>query len=118
MTTQLNSQSRKIVGMMFGAVAITLVGHEASGKTKVDGARVLLGGTIGTAILVLMTNFDEAAGEFAQGLATISLISAGLINGGPLFSSITKLTASTPSTPSAAATPSTPTAAPAAAKGK
>ena len=98
--------NRQIVAFMAFAVAFGLVGHHTrypgsfSSKAGVGpGAggdvKILLGGAIGTVLLVLLAQSGEGAASFAKGLAALTLVSSVLINGTEVFGVAGRLTGTT-----------------------
>ena len=104
------NQQRTIVAMMTFAVVFALIGHTAKLKgssSPVDGGdvKILLGGAVGTVLLVLLGEAGESGATFAKGIAIITLVSSVLINGKPVFGGISHLTAKTTPAPKLITTP-------------
>ena len=92
----MDDTSRRIVAFMLFAGVFALVGHTASRTPHQTGdATIILGATIGAVLLVLLAQAGGQAEGFAEGLAGITLVSSVLINGGPVFGAVNKLTAGT-----------------------
>jgi hypothetical protein len=70
---------------------------------------IFLGGTVATAILVLMADTGETGRTLGVGLAGITLAAAVLVNGGPVWTLINKLVSSKPTTPLSGTTATAPT---------
>jgi len=113
------SSSRTIVTLMAIATGVALVAKEAAPTTvakgaatggvvsTVDGAKIILGFTIGTVSLILLSHAGEPVAKFAVGLAGIAMAGSLLANGDVLAKIITNLTSSTKATPSTTATATT-----------
>jgi hypothetical protein len=117
-------RSRTIVGLMAFAVVFSLIGNElkhngqtsnpnpASSNGLSEGGTIVLGGTVATVLLILLSHAGSAGSQFAVGLAGVTLATSALVYGGPVWSSLGKLTGSTstsiPTVPSAASSPSAP----------
>jgi hypothetical protein len=68
------------------AVTSPSVGTVAS--TVTGGPRIILGGTVATVALVLLSHAGEPGREFAVGLALITFLSSALIYGAPVWSAL------------------------------
>jgi hypothetical protein len=86
------------------AVAFTLIGKVASASTatkdpvaKVTDVQIVLGGGIGTVLLVLLSEMGETAATLARGLAGITLLGSVLVNGKPVFALVSTMTTATSS---------------------
>lgn len=126
-TTRMQEDTRTIVALMVTAVAFSLVGHEVtaiSGAAKgqqqpggkdplTTGGRIIVGGAIGTTLLVLLSHAGEGGKDFAFALTIVTFATAVLVNGGPVWTALSNALSATPggtptgSTPST--TPTTPT---------
>lgn len=92
----MDDPSRNIVAFMLFAGLFALIGHTAAPKSsKVGDATIVLGATIGAALLTLLAQAGGQTAKFAEGLAGITLVSSVLINGKPVFGAVNKLTAGT-----------------------
>jgi hypothetical protein len=82
-----DSAQRKIVAAMLVTGLFALVGEYANPQpqTKPNPFRVILGGSVATAILVGMAELGDAGERFSVGLATIAVLSATLVYGGPVW---------------------------------
>lgn len=119
--TSSTNGSRTVVGLMFFAVTFSLIGNEikitngATGPSAApvtEGAKIILGGIIATALLTLLTHAGESGRELGVGLALVTAASSVLVFGGPVWQSANKLFGSTPTTPlggTAASKPTNPT---------
>ena len=138
----MEAPQRKIVGFMVVAGIITLIGEyveqgpggslspsvaatlqanpaeaaylkaQAAAAGSPQPFRVILGVTAGSALLVLLSETGAPGAQFAQGLATLTLMVAVLVKGGPVWQALQKAlqgvgAANKPTTPT---TPTTPTA--------
>ena len=110
----MDNAQRKIVAAMVVTGLFALVGEYANPQknthanpqknTHPDPFRVILGGSIATALLVGMAELGEPAEKLAAGLATIAVLSATLVYGGPVWKAIAAAVQSkgqggTPTTP-------------------
>lgn len=107
----------KIVGAMAVAMVFGVIGGErkalAGGSTNVASTiespvKVILGGTIATAILVGISEMGEPGAQLGTGLAVVVLVVSLLVNGAPVWSLISDVVSSKPTTPTTT-TPTTPT---------
>jgi hypothetical protein len=106
----MKGDQRQIVAFMTFAVLFGLVGHTIKVKNNQNtgaGAdvKILLGGALGTVLLVLLSEAGSGGDQFAKGLAVITLVSSVLVNGTGVFGGISKLTAKTAPTPQLVTTP-------------
>jgi hypothetical protein len=128
-TTRTTSEAdtRTITALMIFTVAFALVGHEigavkaASTQPNVQpgtdpvtvGGRILLGGTIATTLLVLVSHAGRPGRQFSLSLAVVAFFTATLVYGGPVWAAISGALSSTSgATPTSSTTPtasSTPT---------
>jgi hypothetical protein len=108
------NQQRQIVAMMTFAVVFALIGHGSkiakgtnSNSLPVNGGdvKILLGGAVGTVLLVLLGEAGDSGATFAKGIAVITLISSALINGQEVFGGISHLTAKKTPAPKLITTP-------------
>jgi hypothetical protein len=92
----MGTDQRAIVGFMGAAVVFALIGDVIKQKTQSvpSGAyvKIILGGGIGTGLLVLVSDAGGPAAEFAKGLALITMVASILINGTDVFSGVSKVT--------------------------
>ena len=88
----MDSAQRRIVAAMVVTGLFSLVGEYADPRpgTKANPFRVILGGSIATALLVGMAELGEAGEKLGQGLATIAVLSATLVYGKPVWTTISK----------------------------
>jgi hypothetical protein len=116
----------KIVGAMAVAMVFGVIAGERkafSGSLKTAGqstsavgagietpVKVILGGTIATAILVGISELGEPGAKLGVGLAVLVLVVSLLVNGGPVWSLISDVVSSKASQPTPT-TPTTPTGA-------
>ena len=70
--------------------------------------KILLGGGLGTGLLVLVSDVGGAPADFAKGLALITMVASILLNGTVVFTGIDKLTGSVNSIGTTKSTKSTP----------
>ena len=98
----ITNASRKIVGLMSFSVIFTVVGisirrnSDASYEPRFSDARVILGGTIGAALLSFLAETGPAGQQLGVGLAGITCATAVLVNGGPVWAGINGLFGSKP----------------------
>ena len=115
MLTQTQAPARTIVTLMFFASGVALIENEVNPAkgAKVGGTKIILGFTIGTVFLTLLSTAGTTGADFATGLAGVTLASSLLIYGSQLAGTINKLTGTkgTPSTPTGSTTPTTTTGA-------
>lgn len=97
------NDQRQIVAFMAFAVVFGLVGHTiktaSTSSSGIGGAdvKIVLGGAVGTVLLVLLSEAGEGGETFAKGLAGLTLVASVLINGSPVFKKISTITSkSTP----------------------
>jgi hypothetical protein len=94
----MGNDQRKIVGFMGAAVVFALIGDAVkSQKSSVPSGsyvKIILGGGLGTGLLILVSDVGGAGAEFAKGLALISMVASVLINGTDVFSGVSKVTGS------------------------
>lgn len=87
--------NRQIVAFMAFAMAFGLIGHHVKAPsypaTTGTDVKILVGGAIGTVLLVLLAQAGDGPAEFAKGLAIVTLVSSILINGTPVFGAVSKL---------------------------
>lgn len=89
---------RQIVAFMAFAVAFGVIGHQTrhpavkSSTGPTTDVKILLGGAIGTVLLVLLAQAGDGAASFAKGLAAVTLVSSVLINGTVVFNAVDHLT--------------------------
>ena len=108
----MDNAQRQIVAAMVVTAVFAAVGEYANPQSKnpPDPFKVILGASLATAILVGMAELGEGPEAFAKGLATIAVLSATLVYGGPVWKAVSGAVASSSSSPSAkAAAPTTPT---------
>lgn len=99
---------RRIAAFMFFAVVFALIGHQVRAKTvanPVGDVRIILGGTIGTVLLALLSELGDQASAFAVGLSEVTLLSSVLINGAEVFPAISKATTVATVAPTTVKTP-------------
>lgn len=89
----MDSAQRKIMAAMIVTGLFALVGEYADprpGASHPNPFKVILGGSIATALLVGMAELGEPGERLGLGFATIAVISATLVYGGPVWSVISK----------------------------
>lgn len=112
----MGKRTAKILGMMalatiFGVVHAEVANANSKGTTgsKITNAlgdpfMVLAGGTLGTAILLTLSDVGgDAVGDFAVGLAGLTLLAAAIYSGPTVFSAVKGAT--TPKTAPKTTTP-------------
>ena len=91
--------ARTIAGFMGFAMIFSIVGAEIRSIHPAKGAKptgalftepvlIFLGGTVATAILVLIADTGDSARQVAVAFAGLSLLTAALVNGGPVWSAL------------------------------
>ena len=100
-----------IAGLMAWSVMFALFGNEVntleskSSTTKkvtgpiTEGGKIIIGGTIGTAILLMISHAGPGGQQLATGLALVTAVSSMLIWGKPVFGLLDKAFGSTPTAP-------------------
>jgi len=92
----MGSDSRAIVGYMGAAVIFAIVGDIIKSKKQNVAAgayvKIIVGGTIGAGLLALMADTGATAGEYAKGLALITMVASILINGTDVFTGVSHVT--------------------------
>ena len=93
----MGGDQRAIVGFMGAAVVFAIIGDVVKQKTQSvpsgSYVKIVLGGTLGTGLLVLLSEAGSGPASFAKGLAAITLVASVVINGLPVFNGIDHLTA-------------------------
>lgn len=124
--TKAGKAQRRILGLMAIAVIFALLGDEIEKVTNASqhpstspsilssGAKIMLGGTFASVILMITAEVGDDAAQLSQGLAGVACVTSLLVKGKPVWDGIIALEggkASTPSKPiNAASTPSAPSA--------
>ena len=108
--SKMQGDQKQIAALMTFAVLFGVIGHTIKVKNNQNtgaGAdvKIILGGAIGTVLLVLLSEAGGGGEQLAKGLAVLTLISSLLINGTGVFSGVSKLTAKTAPTPTLITTP-------------
>lgn len=98
MAYDVGPEQRKIIGMMVVTGVVGTVGtivsppKNAQGQTQQPGSvspfRVILGVSIGSAMLVVISELGETGAQFAVGISTLAAMAALLLKGGPMFTAI------------------------------
>lgn len=99
----MKNDQRQIVAFMTFAVIFGLIGHTIKLKNQssvIDGGdfKILLGGGLGTVLLVLLSEAGDPGETLAKGLAAITLIGSVLVNGTSVFTGVSKLSSKTTAT--------------------
>jgi hypothetical protein len=95
------SSARTIVPLMAFTTGVALVGHtlEPRKSTRlsptVGDAQILLGGTLATVILTLLSTAGEIGSRFAVGLSAVALVSVLGIYGTGVLSAVDHVTGQT-----------------------
>ena len=119
-TTLPTGNARTVAGFMAIAIVFTVIGIEIKGEAKTSNPTfsqpfvVIAGGTFATGILALIAEAGDTGRQFAIGLAGLALVTAVLVNGGPVWKAAEKLVGGTntgTTTPIATPTTATPTTA-------
>lgn len=124
--TVANAPGRMIFGLMTFTMAFSLIGGELEknqGKPQtVNPITIIVGGTIATSLLTLISHAGEPGERLGVGLATVAFVTAALVYGKPVWDAANnafgskptpRLTATTPSTPTTGVTATTAALAPA-----
>lgn len=133
-TTVVNTANGKlVVGLMGTTVVFSVIGAELKAFTASPGntltglhngqpgtpgtgagsgaVKIIIGGTVATVLLVGLTHAGSAGRQFAVGLALVSMVTATLVYGGPVWLALNRMFNTTPSTATgntAGTTPTTP----------
>jgi hypothetical protein len=103
-----SSGSRTIFGLMAFAVTFALVGTEIESFQKAptatknpvsDGVKIILGGFIGSAVLIMVSKAGEPGRKAAVGTAVVVVITSVVVKGKPVWDLVNKLFGSKPTTP-------------------
>jgi hypothetical protein len=100
--TTVPAATRKVVGLMAFAVIFSVVGLElkrnqqgqsapSQGAGLSGPAKIILGGTIATALLSFLAEAGAAGEQIGVGLAGITAVTAMLVTGGPVWTGIGNL---------------------------
>ena len=108
----LTEPGRIIFGLMIATVVFSVVGEEVTGKAKVNPFKIILGGTIATSLLILVSHAGDAGEQFGVGLSVIAFTSSALVYGAPVWKAANSAFGSKPTSSTTATTPSTPTTTP------
>jgi hypothetical protein len=111
---------RLIFGLVGLATVFSLVGNEIKVVTSskepatgfvTEGGKIIIGGTLATAFLLLLSHAGGPGNTLAVGLSVVTAASSLLVFGSPVWDEINKLFSSKPTTPLATVTaPATPVA--------
>ena len=100
------------VTVLFGVIGaeVKVAQNQKGGMTEAATApsKVLLGGVVATALLTGISHFGDAGRQFAVGLALVTMATATLVYGGPVWEAANNKFGSTPTKDSAGTTPTTP----------
>lgn len=121
-TTNVSNRNggRTIFGLIAFATVFSLVGNEIKTVTAAptttgavtgfvtEGGKIIIGGTLATAFLLLISHAGEGGQELAVGLSLVTAVSSMLVFGAPVWDLISKTLGSKPTVP--LATTTTPTA--------
>jgi hypothetical protein len=114
--TVIDAPGRLIFGLMVFTMAFSLVGGEiqggSGGTQSVKPVTIIIGGTVATSLLTLISHAGEVGEHFATGLATIAFTTSALVYGKPVWDKLnqefgSKPTGSTPLTESSTQTAAT-----------
>jgi hypothetical protein len=97
------TDQRTVVVLMVFTTGIALVGHTlAKPKTtkialppEIGDAQILIGGTVATVILTLISEAGDTAAKFSKGLAFIALLAVLANYGGPVATGLNRLSGAT-----------------------
>lgn len=107
---QIPNATRKVVGLMAVAVIFSLVGNEIKNAeqgaspgqkaagTLSTGAKIIIGGTIATAILSFATEAGPAGQQFGVGIATVAVVTSLFVSGAPVWHAISNIVGNTKTT--------------------
>ena len=107
----MGKRTAKILGMMTLATMFGVVHAEVTnaGTKKPPGVKwasalgdpflVIIGGAVGTAILLTVSDFGGPAGDFAVGLAGLTLLASTLYSGPTVFDTVKGMTSAPKTTP-------------------
>jgi hypothetical protein len=99
-----------VAGLMAWSVMFALVGNEitvvksGSAAAKAispitEGGKIILGGTLGTAFLLMISHAGSGGQQLATGLALLTAVSSMVVWGKPVFGELSNLFGSKPTTP-------------------
>jgi hypothetical protein len=122
-TTKAQEDTRTITALMIVTVVFALIGHEItavsgasagknlpSGKDPITtGGRILVGGSIATTLLILLSHAGEGGKDFAFALAIVTAATTTLVYGKPVWDAIANATAGAPGGASGDTRPTAPT---------
>ena len=131
-TTVVNTANGKlVVGLMGTTVVFSVIGAELKAFTASPGTtlvglhngqpgtpgtgassgavKIIIGGTVATVLLVGLTHAGSAGRQFAVGLALVSMVTATLVYGGPVWLALNRMFNTTPSTATGNTAGTTPT---------
>lgn len=103
--------ARTVVGFMGVAMIFSVIGAEIRaanpatssgvnvGKAFSEPYLIIGGGTIATTFLVLIATAGDTGRRFAIGLSALTMVTAVLVNGGPVWKAINGFIGSEPTTP-------------------
>lgn len=108
--------ARSVAGLMAIAMAFSVVGAELKGDESKTGSSalsepfiIIAGGTFATVILTLISDAGETGRQFAVGIAALAVVTATLVNGGPVWKAALAILGSKATTPTTSTTATTPT---------
>lgn len=109
----METPQKQVVGFMAFAVVFGLIGETiklspttTSGPPVGGGdVKIIIGGAIGTVLLVLLSEAGSGGETLAKGLAALTMVASILINGGPVFQKISTMTAKGTPAPHLVTTP-------------
>jgi hypothetical protein len=107
-----------IAGLMAWSVMFALVGNEitvvksGSATAKItspitEGGKIILGGTLGTAFLLMISHAGSGGQQLATGLALLTAVSSMIVWGKPVFGEMSNLFSTKPTAPLTTTTPNT-----------
>ena len=97
--------SRLVAGLMGITVLFAVIGAEVKASTGpkanpvaglAKGPEILVGGVVATALLTLLSHGGDAGRQFAIGLALVSMTTATLVYGGPVWDAANRTFGSLP----------------------
>jgi hypothetical protein len=107
------ANSRTIVGLMGVAVVFSVISAEINPKKGTSAFSepfvIIAGGTIAAALLSLIAEAGDTGRRFGVGLASLACVTAVLVNGKPVWTTVENLVGGKNTGSTGSTTPTTPT---------
>jgi hypothetical protein len=120
--TKATEGSGTVVALMGITVLFALIGNEIEGLSEngkgtgttgsdrlTKSGTIIVGGVVGTALLTLLTHAGDTGRQFAVGLALVTMATATLVYGGPVWDTMNNAFGSKPTGTTGVTTPTTTT---------